>query len=51
MAGFGLVFGTFLVLMGAGLFVGAAGLMARELVAQRRALRGARTRPSTERTR
>jgi hypothetical protein len=51
MAGFGLVFGTFLVLMGAGVFVGAAGLMTRELIAQRRALRDARTRRGMERTR
>jgi hypothetical protein len=39
---FGLVFGRFLVFMGAGLLVASLGLVARELRAQRRALRAAR---------
>ena len=50
-AGFGLVFGAFLVLMGAGLFVGAVALLGRELVAQRRALREARRQRAAGRTR
>ena len=40
-AGFGLVFGSFLVIMGAGLFLAALGLVWRELRGQRRARRAA----------